>query len=179
MLGRLDCAHRTIEKNIPRQSSQPLRVIKGRANGRDPRRGIPRPTRIMLRAINKYFARKRSRKVLPTKTLFVSDKTDAEPAAVEPAGRPPSPYGFPGADFEVAFFDLARPEEYLDRSHYDGFHPGSSVLPAGHLKKEGLRALPCAMVYERDVEIIMRDGTKLYADVFRPVTDAKVSAILP
>jgi predicted acyl esterase len=88
-----------------------------------------------------------------------------------------SPYGFPGATFEVAFFDLGRPEEFLELCHYDGFHPGTTILPKGHVKAPGLRPLPCDMVYERDVALKMRDGCTLYTDVFRPVGDEKVPAI--
>ena len=35
------------------------------------------------------------------------------------------------------------------------------------------------MVYDRDVAIVMRDGIKLYADIFRPNSDDKFGALLP
>ncbi len=89
------------------------------------------------------------------------------------------PYGFPGATFDVAFFDLARPEEFIHLSHYDGFHPGTTILKKGHVKAPGLRPLPCDMIYERDVGLKMRDGCTLYTDVFRPAGNDKVPAILP
>lgn len=55
------------------------------------------------------------------------------------------------------------------------------VLPKGWMKEEGRRPLPEAMIYEKDCPIGLRDGVKIYADVFRPISsDAKkVPAILP
>lgn len=55
------------------------------------------------------------------------------------------------------------------------------VLPKGWTKETGRRALPVDMIYEKDCSIVLRDGVKIYADVFRPVnSDAKkVPAILP
>ena len=35
------------------------------------------------------------------------------------------------------------------------------------------------MVYDRDVAIVMRDGIKLYADIFRPNSNEKFGALLP
>ena len=39
-------------------------------------------------------------------------------------------------------------------------------------------ALPCDIIVERDVEVPMRDGVKIYIDVYRPQGDAKVPAII-
>lgn len=63
-------------------------------------------------------------------------------------------------------------------ARYKGFQPGTAVLPAGSRhSKRGLR-LPCAIARDRDVALRMRDGTTLYADVLRPVTDTPVPAIV-
>lgn len=85
-------------------------------------------------------------------------------------------YKFP---FKVHFCDLLPPDAHPELTHYEGFKPSTTVLPKGHVKNDGWRALPCDMHYERDVTVTMRDGAKLYTDVFRPVTDEKVPAILP
>jgi putative CocE/NonD family hydrolase len=55
------------------------------------------------------------------------------------------------------------------------------VLPKGWTKEAGRRPLPVAMIYEKDCTIALRDGVKIYADVFRPVDSdlEKVPAILP
>jgi len=85
-------------------------------------------------------------------------------------------YKFP---FEIHYCDLLPPDANPELTHYDGFKPSSQILQKGHVKQAGWRALPCDMHYERDVTVPMRDGVKLYTDVFRPVTDEKVPAILP
>lgn len=55
------------------------------------------------------------------------------------------------------------------------------VLPKGWTKEDGRRPLPVAMIYEKDQEIMLRDGVKIFADVFRPIdSDTRpVPAILP
>jgi putative CocE/NonD family hydrolase len=69
----------------------------------------------------------------------------------------------------------------LGRNNYKGFKPGErEVLPKGWNGYRG-RALPCDILVEHDVEIRMRDGARLYADVCRsPDTGAtnKVPALL-
>ncbi len=61
---------------------------------------------------------------------------------------------------------------------YNGFQPETKILPKGHKMYETRLALPCDIIYERDVAIVLRDGTTIYADIFRPVTEEKVPAIL-
>jgi putative CocE/NonD family hydrolase len=56
--------------------------------------------------------------------------------------------------------------------------PGTTTLPAGHLKSPGARALPIAIIFDRDIEVPLRDGVRLRADVFRPNLDTKVPAIM-
>lgn len=80
---------------------------------------------------------------------------------------------------DVPTFKLASPEAPLFR--YAGFKQSCTTLPAGHVKEEGARPLPEALIFDRDVAIEVRDGTKLYADVFRQANDEhkKVPALLP
>ncbi|KAL6240444.1 hypothetical protein RBB50_012645 [Rhinocladiella similis] len=58
-------------------------------------------------------------------------------------------------------------------ANYNGFDPSSTTLPKGFKKDGGRRAFPVATVWERDIEIPMRDGIILRADVFRHVDSAK------
>ncbi|KAL4809155.1 alpha/beta-hydrolase [Aspergillus unguis] len=53
-------------------------------------------------------------------------------------------------------------------------------LPRGHLKQEGRRKIQVDTTLERDVAVEMRDGVKIYVDVFRPanLADGKVPAII-
>ena len=65
--------------------------------------------------------------------------------------------------------------------NYHGFHPDKvQTLPKGHVKKAGYQASPLDVIWEQDRAIPMRDGVKLYADVFRPAgKEDKVPAIIP
>ena len=59
---------------------------------------------------------------------------------------------------------------------YNGFQPGSTVLPKGWLKEEGMRPLPCDIRFDRDVAITLRDGTVVYACLLYTSTGQKVMA---
>ncbi|CAH0025289.1 unnamed protein product [Clonostachys rhizophaga] len=54
------------------------------------------------------------------------------------------------------------------------------ILPKGHQKRPGCRPLPSNIVLERDQVLTLRDGTKIFADIYRPETDqnTKVPAIV-
>ncbi len=64
------------------------------------------------------------------------------------------------------------------RSGYIGFKPGSTVLKKGAVRDEGRMPLPCDMIWDRDCAVKMRDGITVYVDVYRPVGNEKVPAIL-
>lgn len=64
------------------------------------------------------------------------------------------------------------------RSFYQEFQPGKTMLPKGYVHVEGAKPLDCEILLERDVEIPMRDGVILRADIYRPNDDEKVPAIL-
>lgn len=57
-------------------------------------------------------------------------------------------------------FDTLLPPDQHPGFHYNGFKPGTSILPKGHTKGDGLKALAADLIYERDVAISMRDGVK-------------------
>ncbi|KAL4725849.1 hypothetical protein ACLX1H_006523 [Fusarium chlamydosporum] len=65
--------------------------------------------------------------------------------------------------------------------NYDGFNPGRRVLEVGYSKAPGRRRFGVTTIYDRDQAITVRDGTRLYADIFRPeISDSKlVLCILP
>jgi predicted acyl esterase len=57
--------------------------------------------------------------------------------------------------------------------------PGTTTLPKGHKRYDDCRAFDAATTWERDITIPLRDGTKLYGDVFRPAdASEKVPIIL-
>ncbi|MGI6216480.1 MAG: CocE/NonD family hydrolase [Coriobacteriales bacterium] len=68
--------------------------------------------------------------------------------------------------------------ESADRVRYPGFKQERILLKKGTVRMKGYMPLPCDIVLERDVEITLRDGTRIYTDVFRPDDDDKHPAIL-
>lgn len=82
---------------------------------------------------------------------------------------------------DLEWYRLPAPEDH-PRYTYHGFEPGVIVLEKGHTRSPGRRSFPAETVFERDVAIKMRDGIKIYADIFRPAglePDQRVPAILP
>ena len=81
------------------------------------------------------------------------------------------------ADSMEVLYRKARPvDDPIGR--YPGFQPGTTTLKAGTVVKPGALALPCDILFERDVAVPLRDGVTLYADVFRPADDADLPAIV-
>jgi predicted acyl esterase len=64
------------------------------------------------------------------------------------------------------------------RARYPGFHPSQTLLKAGSIRRIGARALPCDIVFERDVALKMRDGTTIYTDIFRPAKAGRYPALV-
>ena len=64
-------------------------------------------------------------------------------------------------------------------AHYEGLKPGSTILAEGFQKSPAHRRFGATTVYERDIEIPLRDGTVIRADVFRPQdSEGKVPALV-
>lgn len=78
-------------------------------------------------------------------------------------------------DVEIRWRHLPPPEE---SKAYLGFHPLVTVLPVGHKRRENSRPLHEPMVFERDQTVRLRDGTKIYADIYRPTNETVVPAIM-
>ncbi|CAN7741005.1 CocE/NonD family hydrolase [Variovorax sp. LjRoot290] len=62
-----------------------------------------------------------------------------------------------------------RPAAGTARTGYPGLRPASKVLKRGHVHREGVLPLQCDVLFEQDAEVQLRDGTRIYVDVFRPV----------
>ena len=78
-------------------------------------------------------------------------------------------------------FDIrTRPAKPVEtpEAGYKGFNPGSTVLKKGVCLEKGAMPLPCDIIHDRDIVLKMRDGARLYADVFRPAAEDKVPAIV-
>lgn len=67
----------------------------------------------------------------------------------------------------------------LDHPHakYEGFLPETTLLPAGYTDYEGALPFPCDTIYQRDVGVTLRDGTVIYADIYRPAGKEPVPAL--
>ncbi|KAH8602375.1 Alpha/Beta hydrolase protein [Bisporella sp. PMI_857] len=62
---------------------------------------------------------------------------------------------------------------------YQSLNPRTEILPAGWTYDASSRPLPSPILVEHDVAIEMRDGAKLYADIYRPSdSGAPVPALL-
>lgn len=51
---------------------------------------------------------------------------------------------------------------------YQQFNPRTEILPTGWSMKSGSKKLGCDILVEHDVGITVRDGCKLYVDIYRP-----------
>ncbi|KAF5640143.1 esterase [Fusarium sp. NRRL 25303] len=84
-------------------------------------------------------------------------------------------------EFPDAIISKITPAPEHPRYNYNGFKPGRRVLEAGHVRYPGHRPFGVRTIYERDQAITVRDGARLYTDIFRPKSsDAQsVPCILP
>lgn len=51
-------------------------------------------------------------------------------------------------------------------ARYTGFKPETVLLKKGSIRLKGYRPLPCDIILERDVAIVLRDGVTIYTDIF-------------
>jgi hypothetical protein len=77
------------------------------------------------------------------------------------------------AEWNVIFYPtrtLWEPANQFSFNTYLGFFPGapSETVPAGTILAPGTKALPCDIIWEHDVPIVLRDGITIYVDIFRP-----------
>ena len=79
-------------------------------------------------------------------------------------------------DTELLFRKLKDPASH---PRYDGDQNFVQVLPVGFKRRPECRAFSVATVYEKDVEVKLRDGIILRADLFRPESAEPVPALLP
>lgn len=77
---------------------------------------------------------------------------------------------------EVLFRNATAPED--PQVKWRGFQPGRTRLAAGSTYSPEGRPLSCDIVLDRDVEMRLRDGTRIFLDVYRPVTEEPLPAVL-
>ena len=73
-----------------------------------------------------------------------------------------------------------RPAKPVDdpKAGYKGFSRSSTTIKKGTCCQKGAMPLPCDIIADKNVALKMRDGVTIYADVFRPVTNEKIPAIV-
>ncbi|KAJ5767643.1 alpha/beta-hydrolase [Penicillium manginii] len=76
---------------------------------------------------------------------------------------------------QVANLDIKAPT--VGHNGYQGFNPRTETLPKGW-NGFNSRALSEDLIVQHDVAICVRDGCTLYCDIYRPVTEEKVPAIV-
>jgi predicted acyl esterase len=77
---------------------------------------------------------------------------------------------------QIAYKPISKPE--IGNNNYQGFKPGESEVVKKGSKPYNGRPLESDIRIDHDVEIIVRDGCRLYADIYRPA-DAKPDEKLP
>ncbi|BGO99601.1 Alpha/Beta hydrolase fold [Rhodotorula toruloides] len=84
--------------------------------------------------------------------------------------------------FTIATKPIDKPT--IGVNGYDGFHPGKTTRLEKGSTREGFagertRPLESDILLEHDVELVMRDGAKLYCDIYRPAdSDEKIPCLI-
>ncbi|KAL2841855.1 alpha/beta-hydrolase [Aspergillus pseudoustus] len=82
-------------------------------------------------------------------------------------------------NFDIFYKPISAPT--IGENGYRGFLSFTEILPKGWKYANSSKPLPTDILVEHDVEVRVRDGCKLYADVYRPVNSSRdnpVPAIL-
>jgi predicted acyl esterase len=78
---------------------------------------------------------------------------------------------------QIAYKPIGKP--VLGVNNYQGFHPGKSEVLAKGWNGYGAKALDSDIRVDHDVEIVVRDGARLYVDIYRPEgSSEKIPAII-
>ena len=75
--------------------------------------------------------------------------------------------------------EFRKPKNPDSNPRYDGSESKRKVLHSGYRRSAENRAFSVPTIYEKDVEIPLRDGTILRGDIFRPEGDVYIPAIVP
>lgn len=82
----------------------------------------------------------------------------------------------------ISGFDVTKAEAIVPEdkaaNQVAPFHPSTEEFPKGFRKSEKNAAFPVDTIFERDVTVPIRDGVKLYCDIFRPKGRSNIPAIL-
>lgn len=73
---------------------------------------------------------------------------------------------------------IYRNAQTITEAIYPGLTPQTYVLPAGTVVKDGGMPLACDVLVEQDVSVVLRDGTTIRTDVYRPNTEGRYPTIM-
>ncbi|KAF7188984.1 Cocaine esterase [Pseudocercospora fuligena] len=78
---------------------------------------------------------------------------------------------------QIAYKPIGKPE--IGVNNYQGFHPGKTeILPKGW-QRNNAKPLESDIRVDHDVEIVVRDGCRLYVDIYRPAySTEKIPAVI-
>lgn len=88
-----------------------------------------------------------------------------------------APKTFENGETVNVYYRKGLPPEAA-RARAGKFKTETMILKKGTIRREGALALPCDILFEKDVPVTLRDGTVIYADVFRPVDEEQHPAIM-
>jgi uncharacterized protein len=78
---------------------------------------------------------------------------------------------------QVAYKPIGKPD--IGVNNYQGFHPGKTEVLRKGWSRDGAKALESDIRIDHDVEIVVRDGCRLYVDIYRPADfPEKIPAIV-
>ena len=78
---------------------------------------------------------------------------------------------------QIAFKRIGEPK--VGENGYLGFTPGREEVHKAGSRPGNAKALDSDILVQHDVEIIVRDGARLYVDIYRPAgSDEKIPAVL-
>ena len=84
--------------------------------------------------------------------------------------------------FKIGGLDVltvpAIPPNDSRAGHYNLLNTSTTTFPKGYRKSEKHAPFLVDTIFEKDVPVTMRDGVKLYCDIFRPAGDRKVPAVI-
>ncbi len=63
------------------------------------------------------------------------------------------------------------------RARHPQFPSGYHLLEKGTVRRDGAKVLPCDIALERDVPVTMRDGTRIFTNVFRPTAPGRYPVV--
>lgn len=66
----------------------------------------------------------------------------------------------------------------IEHGIFSNFEPGTRTLQKGYQVDPKFKPLPVDIIFEKDVEVFLRDGAKIYVDIFRPATSEKAPVII-